>query len=104
TASGVDAREVIVLRLSQEEDGEAVTAALEAHRQARLADFFGYAPDQAALLEEAVVTSQDGYAALLVCRQPGLPVGLQGGGHCLAVLFLAQPEDDDLPGVHPGGG
>lgn len=70
TASGVDAREVIVLRLSQEEDGEAVTAALEAHRQARLADFFGYAPDQAALLEEAVVTSQDGYAALLVCRQP----------------------------------
>lgn len=70
TASGVDAREIIVLRLSQAENGEAVTTALEAHRQARLADFFGYAPDQAALLEEAVVTSLDGYAALLSCEAP----------------------------------
>ena len=70
TASGVDAREIIVLRLSQAENGETVTTALEAHRQARLADFFGYAPDQAALLEEAVVTSLDGYAALLSCEAP----------------------------------
>lgn len=70
TASGVDAREIIVLRLSQSEDGGTVTAALEAHRQARLADFFGYAPEQAALLEEAVVTSLDGYAALLACAAP----------------------------------
>ena len=70
TASGVDAREIIVLRLSQAEDGQAVTAALEAHRQARLGDFLGYAPQQAALLEDGVVTSLDGYAALLVCEAP----------------------------------
>lgn len=70
TASGVDAREIIVLRLSQAEDGEAVAAALEAHRQARLGDFLGYAPEQAALLEEAVVTVLEGYAALLVCESP----------------------------------
>lgn len=70
TASGVDAREIIVLRLSQTEDAENVTAALEAHRQARLGDFTGYAPDQADLLEDGTVTSLDGYAALLVCEEP----------------------------------
>ncbi|WP_297210013.1 DUF4358 domain-containing protein [uncultured Flavonifractor sp.] len=69
-ASGVDAREIIILRLSQTEDEETVAAALEAYRQARTGDFFGYAPDQAALLEQAVVTTLDGYAALLVCEQP----------------------------------
>ena len=70
TASGVDAREMIFLRLSDEAEEDHVTAALEAHRQARLGDFLGYAPDQAALLEDGVVTILDGYAALLVCEAP----------------------------------
>lgn len=70
TASGVNAREIIVLRLSQEENGEAVTAALEAHRQDRRGDFLGYAPEQAALLENGVVATLGGYAALLVCDAP----------------------------------
>lgn len=69
-ASGVDAREILVLRLSQTEDGDEVTEALEAHRQERLGDFYGYAPDQVALLEAAVVTAEGGYAALLVCEEP----------------------------------
>ena len=70
TASGVDAREVVVLRLSREDYGDTVAQALEEHRQARLGDFFGYAPDQAALLEEARVVTADGYAALLACEDP----------------------------------
>ena len=69
-ASGVDAREVIVLRLAQDDYAQAVTEALEAHRQSRTGDFFGYAPDQAALLEEARVVSAAGYAALLACADP----------------------------------
>ena len=69
-ASGVDAREVIVLRLAQADYAQAVTEALEAHRQSRTGDFFGYAPDQAALLEEARVVSAAGYAALLACADP----------------------------------
>ena len=69
-ASGVDAREVIVLRLAQADYAQAVTQALEAHRQSRTGDFFGYAPDQAALLEEARVVSAAGYAALLACADP----------------------------------
>ena len=69
-ASGVDAREVIVLRLAQDDYAQAVTQTLEAHRQSRTGDFFGYAPDQAALLEEARVVSAAGYAALLACADP----------------------------------
>lgn len=69
-ASGVDAREVIVLRLAQADYAQAVTEALESHRQSRTGDFFGYAPDQAALLEEARVVSAAGYAALLACADP----------------------------------
>ena len=41
TADGVDARELILLRLSQEGDGETVMEALEEHRQSRLGDFYG---------------------------------------------------------------
>ena len=69
-ASGVDAREVIVLRLAQADYAGTVAEALEAHRQARLGDFFGYAPEQAALLEEARVVTAEGYAALLACADP----------------------------------
>ena len=67
-ASGVDAREVIVLRLAQADYAAAAAEALEAHRQARIGDFFGYAPDQAALLENGAVVELEGYAALLVCE------------------------------------
>lgn len=70
TASGVDAREILVLRLSGGGEEQTVTEALEAYRQARLGDFYGYAPDQAALLEEARVVTADGYAALLACADP----------------------------------
>ena len=84
TASGVDAREIIILRLSEEADRETVTNALELHRQTRLGDFFGYAPDQAALMQEAVVAVLEGYAALLACQEPEAALAaleeLLGGG------------------------
>ena len=70
TASGVNAREILILRLSGEERGVDVVAALEAHRQARRGDFLGYAPDQADLLEDGVVAILGEYAALLVCDAP----------------------------------
>lgn len=69
-ASGVDGREVIVLRLAGAGAASAAVEALEAHRQARAGDFYGYAPDQAALLENARVVTADGYAALLACTDP----------------------------------
>ena len=67
-ASGVDAREIIVLRLRETGGEDAAVQALEAHRKARLGDFYGYAPEEAALLEEAAVAAGGGYAVLLVCE------------------------------------
>ena len=60
-ASGVDAREVAVIRLSNEEDWETVNASLWEYCRSRLADFVGYAPEQAALVEGCNVISVDGY-------------------------------------------
>ncbi len=70
-ASGVDAREIAVVRLSAPEDREAVLSALESYRQTRLGDFFGYAPDQAALVEGGGIVCVEGCAALLICGDPG---------------------------------
>lgn len=64
-ASGVDAREIVVI------SGAAVTAeALEAYRQSRLGDFFGYAPEQADLLDRAGLVLTGSWVALLVCDDP----------------------------------
>lgn len=68
TGQGMDAREITVLRLSDETEAEAAAQCLEYHRQQRLRDFFGYAPEQVGLLETALVLTQEGFAALLVCR------------------------------------
>lgn len=68
-AAGVDGREVAVLRLdSMNNQFSAVTAALEEYRQDRAADFFGYAPEQAALIEGGAVTGGWGCAVLLLCQ------------------------------------
>ncbi len=67
-APGVDAREVAVIRLSGMDAVESVRTALEEYRQSRLGDFFGYAPDQAALVSGGGVACVDDYAALLICE------------------------------------
>lgn len=67
-ASGVDAREVAVIRLSNEGDWETVNASLWEYCRSRLADFVGYAPEQAALVEGCNVISVDGYMALMICQ------------------------------------
>lgn len=69
TANGVDAREIVVLRLdSMNNDFSKISAALEEYRRDREADFFGYAPEQAALVEQGVGVGGWGCAALLLCQ------------------------------------
>ncbi len=94
-AAGVDGREIAVLRLdSMNSDFSAITAALEEYRQNRAADFFGYAPEQAALIEEGVVTGGWGCVALLLCEDMD---------HALAAFETAAgggetPESAETPG------
>ena len=91
-AGGMDAREVTVI-LPADGREEAVTAALERYRQSRLGDFFGYAPAQAALVEDAQVVTLKGCAALLICAD---------GDSALAALEdILQGEASVLPEASP---
>ena len=105
-ASGVDGREVIVLRLAGAGAASAAVEALEAHRQARAGDFYGYAPDQAALLENARVVTADGYAALLACTDPdgaeAAFLAAVGEGAAAEVLNPGLDTGDFVPFDPPG--
>lgn len=68
TGQGMDGREITVVRMSDESAAEVVALLLEDHRQARVRDFFGYAPDQADLLENAQVLVRENFAAFLACE------------------------------------
>lgn len=69
THGGVDGREIAVMQVSTNQtDVENVAAALEEYRQNRLADFTGYAPEQAAIVEKGTVVQSDAWIALLLCE------------------------------------
>lgn len=66
---GADAREVAVVKpASMTQNSPAIAAGLEEYRRDRAADFYGYLPDQAALVEGGVVTYGWGWVALLLCE------------------------------------
>lgn len=67
TGQGMDAREITVIRLADEAAAAAAAQCLRDHRKARVGDFFGYAPDQADLLERALVLTSGDYAVFLAC-------------------------------------
>ena len=67
TGQGMDAREITVIRLADEKTAERTAQCLEDHRKARIGDFFGYAPDQADLLERARVVTNGNLVAFLAC-------------------------------------
>ena len=67
-ASGVDAREITVVLLPDEDAAQAAGERLEAYRQTRQGDFFGYAPEEAERLDKAAVLTAGRFAALLVCE------------------------------------
>ncbi len=66
-SADVAAQEFAVLRLSDTADEATVQAALEAYLAERAAVFYGYLPDEAALLEASEVVVRSRYAALLAC-------------------------------------
>lgn len=71
TVGGVDAREIAVLDLYHGPgayDTASTAEALENYRQDRLADFVGYVPEQAAIVEKGQAVESEGWAALLLCE------------------------------------
>ena len=69
-AGGMDAREITVVLLSDEEAAETAADTLENYRLERQGDFFGYAPMEADRLDRAAVLQRGCYAALLACDDP----------------------------------
>ena len=67
TGQGMDAREITVVKMTDHPAAQQAAQCLQGHLQARMTDFFGYAPDQVELLERAQVLVQDRYAAFLAC-------------------------------------
>lgn len=66
---GADGREIAVVKPSSMVTYHpAIGAALEEYRQNRGADFYGYIPDQAALVEGGAVVAGWGWVALLLCE------------------------------------
>ena len=67
-ASGVDAREITVVLLPDEDAAQAAGERLEVYRQSRQGGFFAYAPEEAERLDKAAVLTAGRFAALLVCE------------------------------------
>ena len=66
-AEGARAFELAVLQVD-ETDVETVTAALQTYLADRRASFTGYLPDQADLVDRAVILTKGGWIALVVCQ------------------------------------
>jgi len=68
TGSGMDAREIIVLQARDKLNVEQIVLRLEEHRRNRIVDFFGYAPEQVELLENAKILTHGVHIAFVVCE------------------------------------
>ncbi len=67
-AEGVEASEIAVLVLTDEQNAEIVQTALNKYIENRAGVFEGYAPQQAALAKDRLVSVNGQYAALLICE------------------------------------
>ena len=69
-AQGLQAYELAVIRLADGVDAGAAEELLIAYLEGRRADFTGYAPDQAALVEDALLLRQGRWLLLAICPDP----------------------------------
>lgn len=67
---GFQANELAVIQLAEDADVEAAERGLAAYVERRKAEFTGYAPEEAAKLEEAVLLRQGRWLFLVVCPDP----------------------------------
>ena len=69
-ASGMLADEIAVFLLADNSDVKDTRDALLNYKERRAGAFFGYAPEQSAILENGLVVSHGDYVALLICEDP----------------------------------
>lgn len=100
-AEAAEAYEVSVFKLTEQADAESVHLSLENYRVGRQGDFFGYNPEQEAIVADAsVVVADGGWAAVLICpdakRAEAQLCALLGGG-----TVVESPEPSTQPTVMP---
>lgn len=103
TGQGMDGREITVVKLADEAGAKTAAQCLEDHRQARIRDFFGYAPAQTDMLENAQVLVRGNYAVFLAvddadAARQAFAACFEGG----EALAHTVPEPSDGPEQTPG--
>ena len=68
--SGMMADEIAVLLIDDASKVKDVKDALVTYKERRTEAFMGYAPEQAAILENSIVVAHGNYVALLICENP----------------------------------
>jgi hypothetical protein len=96
---GVRADEIAVLLLADDSDADSVKDALISYKENRKPAFEGYAPKQAAILENGVVVTRGNYIALLICEET------QEAEKVFAACFGENPPPipDESPSSPPSG-
>ena len=68
--SNMNVEELLLVKVPETGDPEALEAAMEGRIASQIASFEGYGPDQVAMLEHGYVELQGGYALLVVAADP----------------------------------
>lgn len=101
---GARAFELSVLQVG-ETDVETVTVALQEYLQDRRGDFTGYLPDQAEMVDNALILTQGGWVALVVCQDPenrqeparyGFENCFGSGVYARGIPAILGPDPEDL--------
>lgn len=66
-ANGARADEIVVLVLKDEQNAETVQTALTEYKESRIGAFEGYAPQEAGVVKNGIVTSNGKYVSLFIC-------------------------------------
>ncbi len=99
-SEGFQADEVAVIQLSEQADAAAAEQGLAAYVERRKGEFTGYAPQEAAKLEGAVLLRQGRWLLLAVCPEPeraqaAFESAFQGGG--ATAIQAAVPSPSPTP-------
>lgn len=108
-SEGFQADEVAVIQLSEQADAAAAEQGLAAYVERRKGEFTGYAPQEAAKLEGAVLLRQGRWLLLAVCPEPeraqaAFESAFQGGGATAiqATVPSPSPTPVELPRYDTG--
>ena len=95
-AGGTSAQEIAVFRLKEGASPDGAADTLRLYLENRVGSFIGYAPGEAALLENAQVVVRGDFVALLACRD------MEAAQNAFALCFEEEPPKEEASASSPG--